>query len=60
MRWKEGLVLMIWHDAPGSSMSDGSGSTTDPVYKLHGYAESRDGRRVDWQVETTDGETAQF
>ena len=60
MRWKEGLALMIWYDAPASSMSDGSGSTSDPVYGLHGYVESRDGRRVDWQVETTDGETAQF
>jgi hypothetical protein len=59
-RWKEGLALMIWHDIAGSSMSSGSGSTTDPVYRLHGYAESQDGRRLDWELQTSDGMTAQF
>lgn len=60
MRWKEGLALMIWHDVPGSFMSEGSGSTTDPVYRIHGYAESQDGLRFDWELETSDGKTAQF
>lgn len=59
-RWEEGLVLMIWHDVSESSMCEGSGSTTDPVYRLQCYAESKDGRRVDWEVQTADGRTAQF
>lgn len=59
-RWEEGLVLMIWHDVSESSMCEGSGSTTDPAYRLQCYAESKDGRRVDWEVQTADGRTARF
>ncbi|HUV88906.1 MAG TPA: hypothetical protein VMY80_04575, partial [Anaerolineae bacterium] len=59
MRWKEGLAIMIWHNLE-SSTHHGSGSTTDPVYRLQGDAESQDGRHVDWRLETTDGKTAQF
>ena len=64
LRWNEGLTIMIWHDFLGhsgsSSTSESSGPTTDPVYKLQGYAESWDGRRFDWEAQTKDGETAQF
>jgi hypothetical protein len=59
LRWEQGLRIMIWHDLDSSS-SHGSGSTEDPVYHLSGYALSSDGRRVDWQAQTTDGKTAQF
>jgi hypothetical protein len=59
LRWKEGLAIVIWHDLE-SFTSHGSGSTTDPVYRLQGSAESRDGRHVDWVVETDDGKTARF
>lgn len=59
LRWEQGLEIMIWHDLDSSS-NHGSGSTGDPVYHLSGYALSSDGRRVDWQAQTTDGTTAQF
>jgi hypothetical protein len=64
MRWEEGLAIMIWHDFLGnsgtSSTSESSGFTTDPIHKLQGYAESWDGHRFDWEVQTNDGRTAQF
>lgn len=59
LRWEQGLKIMIWHDLD-SSLNHGSGSTGDAVYHLSGYASSPGGRRVDWQVQTTDGKTAQF
>lgn len=59
LRWEQGLAIMIWHDLDSSS-NRGTGSAGDPVYRLNGYASSMDGRRVDWQVQTTDGKTAQF
>jgi hypothetical protein len=59
LRWKQGLAIMIWHDLASSS-SQGSDSTGDPVYHLSSHALSSDGRRVDWQAQTTDGKTAQF
>jgi hypothetical protein len=60
LRWKEGLKIMIWHDVLGSGEGKGSGSTTDPVYRYRGYAESLDGHRFDWEVQTADGKTALF
>jgi hypothetical protein len=60
LQWEEGLSLMIWHDVLGSGGGQGSGSTTDPIYRYRGYAESLDGRRFDWEVQTADGKTAQF
>jgi hypothetical protein len=59
LRWKEGLRIMIWTDLT-SVGNHGSGSTTDPVYRLEGEAVSQDGQRVEWRVETSDGKTAQF
>ena len=58
--WKEGLRIMIWHDIPESYIGGGSGSTRDPVYRYHGYAESSEGRRFEVDVRTLDGKTAQF
>jgi len=61
LRWKEGLAIMIWHDfVLDSASSHGPSSTTDPVYRAEGYAESKDGHRLDWKAHTTDGKTAQF
>jgi hypothetical protein len=61
LRWKEGLAIMIWHDfVLDSAGSHGPSSTTDPVYRAEGYAESKDGHRLDWKAHTTDGKTAQF
>ena len=60
MRWQEGLALMIWQRDTNSLMCEGGGSTQDPVYELNCLAESEDGYRLDWTVQTTDGETAQL
>jgi hypothetical protein len=59
LRWQQGLAIMVWHDLD-SAMNHGSGTAGDPVYRLRGHAASPDGRRVEWQVETTDGKTARF
>jgi hypothetical protein len=58
LQWKEGLTVMIWHDFSASSR--GSGSTSDPIYRYKGYAESPGGHRFDWEVQTADGKTALF
>jgi hypothetical protein len=64
LRWKEGLAIMIWYDFRGdsgsSSTSNGGGLGAPSTYTIHGYAESEDGGRFEWEVETSDGETARF
>ena len=60
LQWKEGLRIMIWHDALESGEGSGSGSTADPIYRYHGYATSPGGPRFDWEVQTADGRTARF
>jgi len=64
MRWEEGLAIMIWHDAParsGTSSTSGAGPLTHGTpFRIEGYAESQDGHRFEWQVETDDGRTALF
>jgi len=58
LQWEEGLAAMIWHDFSASSR--GSGSTSDPIYRYRGYAESPGGHRFDWEAQTADGKTALF
>jgi hypothetical protein len=58
-RWKQGLRLMIWHDATGAT-SSGSGSTSDPVYRVEGQAVNEGHHGFTWALETRDGQTAQF
>lgn len=59
--WDEGLRLLIWDDlAGGSDFSSGSGSTGDPVFRLEGISESSEGLRYEFQLETSDGMTADF
>jgi hypothetical protein len=64
LRWRQGLAIMIWYDFRGdsgsSSTSSGGGLGTLSTYTIHGYAESEDGDRFEWEVETSDGETARF
>ncbi len=60
LRWKEGLAIMIWHDALESGEGSGSGSTADPIYRYQGYAASPGGPRFEWEVQTADGRTARF
>lgn len=60
LQWKAGLGLLIWHDAPGACISAAPGGTADLTYKVHGSCESHDGRRFNWEVQTTDGRYAQL
>ncbi len=60
LRWPQGLDILVWHDLAGASWCRGSGSTSDPTYRLHCHAESVDGRSADWEVQTQNGQTAQF
>ena len=60
LRWKEGLALMMWHDFVKSSAGKGTGSTADPIYQYRGHAESLNGRRFGWEVQTVDGRVALF
>lgn len=60
LHWKEGLRILIWFDVAGEVSGSGSGSTSDPVYRVAGRASASDGRRIDWRVETADGRTATF
>jgi len=61
LRWKQGLAVMIWYDFRGdsgsSSTSSGGGLGAPSTYTIHGYAESEDGDRFEWEAETSDGET---
>lgn len=56
--WQEGLRLMLWTDIIDSTNHDGASRTGDPVYRQKDFAQAHDGRRVDWQLETTNGITA--
>jgi hypothetical protein len=58
-RWEQGLRLMIWHDA-SSATSSGSGSTSDPIYRVEGQAVYPDDSTLNWTIETKDGQSAQF
>lgn len=60
MQWNEGLTILIWDDITGSHSNHGSGSSSDPVFRQSGQAESPDGRSYSYQVETEDGITARF
>jgi hypothetical protein len=60
LHWKEGLRVMMWFDLADEVQGEASGSTGDPVHKVEGYASASDGRRVDWRLETADGQTATF
>lgn len=58
LHWDEGLEIMIWHDVLGDSASHATSDSA--AYTLDGYAESPDGRRFEWDVQTDDGQTAEF
>lgn len=56
--WPQGLRLMLWTDIIDSTNHDGASRTGDPVYRQKDFAQAHDGRRLDWQLETTNGITA--
>lgn len=41
-------------------MGQGSRTSTDAVHSYHGQAESQDGHRFDWHLQTTDRGSAEF
>lgn len=56
--WEEGLGILIWHNfSPGTEGCTGTGSTTDPVYRLVCHVRTDDGRQFEWEVQTRDGVT---
>lgn len=56
--WDEGLAILIWHDfSYGAEGCSGTGSTEDPVYRLECSVEAQDGRRFEWEVHSSDGQT---
>jgi hypothetical protein len=58
-RWPDGPVLMICTDVQGSTNSGDSISGPPWIRKEQGAASSPDGRKVEWQLETTDGRNIQ-
>ncbi|MFN8443534.1 MAG: hypothetical protein U0175_22340 [Caldilineaceae bacterium] len=56
--WPQGLRLMLWTDIIDSTNHDGASRTGDPIYRQKDFAQAKDGRRLDWQLETTNGITA--
>jgi hypothetical protein len=58
--WQEGLNVLIWHDANTSSTCHSSGSTRSDTHLVQCQAVSEDGFEFFWQIETSDGRTAQF
>jgi hypothetical protein len=60
LSWKEGLKVMFWHNGAKGSNCHGSSSTIDPVYRVECHAEFEDDRRIDWELQTVDGQSAQL
>jgi hypothetical protein len=58
--WQEGLNILIWHDANASSTCNSSGSTSSDTHLVQCQAVSEDGFELFWQIETSDGRSAQF
>ena len=57
--WDEGLAIMLIDNITKGHQSSGSGSTKDPVYRQKGSAESKEGYRYEWKLETADGRSAE-
>ncbi len=59
--WQEGLRILIWDDiVDGGHHNNGSGSTTDPIFRQSGGAQAADGRGFEYYLETRDGQQAEF
>lgn len=51
---------MLSVDITGDSVTNSSASSSDPMFRQTGYARAVDGRRVEWQLETADGQSVTF
>lgn len=54
LRWREGTAVMMWFDAQQLA-GGGSGTSGKTTYRQSGSVTNSDGRRVEWNVETTEG-----
>lgn len=57
-RWDEGLSILILHEAPGSFLCEGAGSSTSPEYVLECQAGSDPGIDLAWTIRSENGEQA--
>jgi hypothetical protein len=56
LRWPDGPAVMICCDVQAGTSSQGDRISGPPwVRKVEGSVASKDGRQVNWEVETTDG-----
>ena len=53
--WGDKKAVVVWSDFQGANSVGGSVSSAHAEY--HGRVEHRDGRRIDWKCETSDGTT---
>jgi hypothetical protein len=59
-RWQEGPTVMIWSDVTDGSSSSGASAGGPPWHcTVNGYKSAPDGRRFEWRLTTTDGQTVQ-
>ncbi len=58
LQWPNGLTVVLLDDIEGEHESSGSASTEDSTWRGKGAAHAADGREVNWQVETTAGNTS--
>ncbi|MGB3715969.1 MAG: hypothetical protein WA996_16200, partial [Candidatus Promineifilaceae bacterium] len=59
--WPEGLRILIWDDVfEGGHNNHTESATNDPVFHQSGSAQSIDGRRYEYSLETRDGLQAEF
>jgi hypothetical protein len=58
LRWKGGPAVMICSDVKGGTASQGEGWSSTR-YKAQASRSAPDGRRCDWELETTDGRSVQ-
>jgi hypothetical protein len=58
LRWKEGLMVLFVDNVKGRHRSEGSGSPDNPVYTQRGSAGDADAGGYQWQLQTTDGKSA--
>ncbi len=52
------MAILLIDNITKAHQSSGKGSTSDPVHRQTGSAESKEGNRYDWKFETADGLSA--
>lgn len=60
LRWADGARLLFWYEEVNEGGCRGSGSTEDPVYRVECSAELPDGRLLQWEAATTDGQNIEL